>query len=265
MTHIGVLAALEEAGIPIDMMAGTSSGAIVAVGACAGKTAAQIAAFARRFSWLRLLRPVWPRRGLASFAGLRMMLERELGPIDLCDLALPCVVAVTDLFSGQPVYLQSGPLAQAVQASCSVPGFVEPLRWGDWLLAEGGLTDMLPVGPLRRLGADYVIGVDIFAFKLRRFLGPLGYLFGGLEIALQRAGGGTDDADCLIRPDLSGWTYMRFGRADAMIALGYEAARVQIPNIRRDLGLDTPSQAPIDLGAQRDLQPALQPAVHPIP
>lgn len=108
---------------------------------------------------------------------------------------------------------------------------------------------MLPVSILRQMGADYTIGVDIFAFKVRRWLGPLGYLIAGFEIALERSGLGLEDADCCIAPALSGKTYMRFSRRDELFELGRQAALMQLPAILRDLGMDVaaPQATPVDL------------------
>lgn len=242
LAHIGVLEVLVQAGIPIDVVAGTSAGAIVAVGYCSGRGLDEMHHFARRLTWWRIARPVLPKSGLVTFSGLRSLMTAEFGEVDLRDLPVPCVVATTDIDRGEPVYLNTGPATLAVQASCSVPGFVAPVAWEGRRLCEGGIVDMLPVNPLRRMGVDYVIGVDIFVFKLRRFLGPLGYGLGGIEIALERAGGGLGSADCLIAPDLSGMTYLRFSRREALIERGRQAARKMLPVLCRDLGIEPPAE-----------------------
>ncbi len=101
---------------------------------------------------------------------------------------------------------------------------------------------MLPVSILRQMGADYVIGVDVFAHKVRRWLGPLGYLIGGFEITLERSGLGVVQADCGITPALAGKTYMRFSRRDELFELGRQAALAKLPVILRDLGMDEAAQ-----------------------
>jgi NTE family protein len=252
LAHVGVLEALEEAGIPIDFVSGTSAGAIIAACFAAGIDAVKLKQLARRFTWPRLLRPVWPKRGLVSFAGLRQLLIRYLGDLAIEDLKLPLVIATTDIERGEPVYLRQGPLALAVQASCSVPGFVSPVEWQGRWLAEGAMSDMVPVSILRQIGADYVIGVDIFTHKIRHRLGPLGYLIGGFEIALERSGLGLVQADCCITPALAGNTYLRFSRREELFELGRQAALAQLPAILSDLGMDEaargkPQPAPVDV------------------
>lgn len=256
LAHVGVLSVLEEAGIPIDYISGTSAGAIVAACFGAGMDSRQLKEYAWKFNWWRLVRPVWPIRGLVSFAGLRQLLTQGLGDLEIQDLKLPCVIAATDIERGEPVYLRRGPLALAVQASCSVPGFVAPVQWQGRWLAEGAVTDMLPAAILRQMGAEYVIGVDLFAFKIRRWLGPLGYLLAGFEIALERSGLGLRQADCCIAPALAGKTYLRFSRREELYELGRQAALERLPDILRDLGMDQETPA-----VDRLIQPEAEPSI----
>ncbi len=93
------------------------------------------------------------------------------------------------------------------------------------------MSDTVPVAALRRMGAEYVIGVDIFSSALRPHLGPPGMGITALEILLQRAGGGIEKADCLIRPQLDGLSYLRFGLRKKFIALGEQATREKLPEI----------------------------------
>ena len=247
MGHVGVLSVLKEANIPIDIVSGTSAGAIVAACFCSGMEPEQLKEYAWSFTWWRLLRPVWPVRGFVSFAGMTQLLVRQLGDRQIEDLEIPCIIATTDIERGEPVYLRQGSLALAVQASCSVPGLVTPVQWQGRWLSEGAISDMLPAEILRQVGADYVIGVDIFAFKIRHWLGPLGYLLAGLEIALERSGLGLDEADCRISPDLAGKTYLRFSKRDELYELGRQAALSKLPEILQALEMDdnTPTAQPL--------------------
>jgi NTE family protein len=238
LAHVGVMAVLEEAGIPIDFVSGTSAGAIVASAIAAGYNARQLQEFAARLSWRRLARPIWPRRGLVSFEPLEGWLKGDFGDLDFRDLKLPCVIVATDMERGEPVWLCEGKVAPAVHASCCVPGFVAPKELNGRILGEGGLSNMLPVDVLHQMGADYVIGVDVFAFKVRRSLGALGYGLAGLEILLERSGGGLADADLLVTPRLEGMTYLRFSKRQEFYRLGRQATLDKLADIRRDLDLE---------------------------
>ncbi len=238
LAHLGVLAVLEQAGIPIDFISGTSAGSIIGATYSAGASIETIKAFAMNLRWWHVARPVWPAQGLVSFDKMSEWLVEKIGDLEFSDLKTPYAAVATDLESGLPVKLHTGRLAPAVQASCSVPGLVRPVRLDGRLLGDGSLSNTIPVSILREMGADYVIGVDIFRPAIRRRLGPLGMGFTALEILVERAGGGIDQADCLIAPKLAGKTYFRFSKKEELYALGWEAAQEKLPEIRSALGLD---------------------------
>jgi NTE family protein len=104
------------------------------------------------------------------------------------------------------------------------------------MLVDGGVTDNIPADVARLLGADYVIGVDIFTPALRRRLGPLGQGLAAIETLVRHAGKGSNECDCLIVPQMSGRSYFKFTDYQQLIALGEEAARRALPNILNSLG-----------------------------
>jgi len=103
------------------------------------------------------------------------------------------------------------------------------------LLCDGGISDNLPDYAARSLGADYVIGVDVFAPAFRTFLGPAGALLAAVETLVQHAGGGDLDADCLIVPDLVRTSYIRLSKYRDFIEAGEQAAWEMLPTIREAL------------------------------
>ncbi len=237
LAHVAVLKVLAEAGIPIDYVAGTSAGSLVGSTFCAGMSLDAVEQMALRLRWWHIARPVWPSRGFVSFEPMLKWLERQVGKINFEDLKIPFAAVATDLETGHPVTLCRGPLGPAIQASCSVPGLVAPVEIGGRLLGDGSVSNTIPVDVLREMGADYVIGVDIFANAMRPRWGPFGMAFNALEILIERAGGGIDQADCLISPKLSGQTYFRFSRREEFLLLGEQAARDRVERIRQDLEL----------------------------
>lgn len=235
--HVGALAALEQGGVPIDCLAGTSAGAIVAALYCAGMRLDQVYGYLARMSWWLFARPVWPRRGLFSFAPLERWLAGLIGEVTFDQLQRPLAVVATDLSLGEPVVLTQGQVARAVHASCAVPGFVEPVEHeGRWLF-DGGSSNNLPGKAVRSLGADYVIGVDLFRPHIRPGLGPFAFSLAAMENFVRRSGGGLDACDALIVPDLAGATYLRFSQRERFVELGRKAAEAQVPVIRAALGL----------------------------
>ena len=146
-------------------------------------------------------------------------------------------------------------MARAVQASCSVPFFVAPVEIDGRMYVDGGISDMIPVSILRKMGADYIIAVDIFIPKIRRSLGPIGYGLAAVETLLERAGGGIAQADCLIAPDLKGKSYLRFSKYQEMYQLGRDAAQEQLACIRRDLDMQAFYELPGRAGSDLFVKP----------
>jgi NTE family protein len=235
LAHIGVLAVLQQAGIPIDYVAGTSAGSLVGASFCAGMSIEAILDFAVKMRWWHIARPVLPVQGFVSFEPMERWIMSELGDLTFADLRIPFTAVATDLNSGESVILNDGRLAPAVRASCTVPGLVTPLELDGKLLGDGSLSNTVPVSILRAMGADYVIGVDIFTSSIRRRWGPLGLGFAALEILIQRAGGGITQADCVITPNLAGATYFRFSKKEHLMEQGEKAAREKVDCIRQAL------------------------------
>jgi len=235
LAHIGVLSVLKEAGIPIDFIAGTSMGAMIGAAYCAGLEIPQLLENAENTGWWQFSRPTWPRHGLLSFEKMEHWITDMIGDVDIRDLSIPFAAVATDIETGERVILHEGQVGKVVRASCSVPGIVTPFEYQGRLLCDGGISDNLPDFAARSLGADYVIGVDVFAPAFRPFLGPAGALLAALETLVQHAGGGDLDADCLIIPDLVGTSFVRLSKHKEIIKAGKRAAREMLPSIQADL------------------------------
>ena len=168
-------------------------------------------------------------------------LVRTLGDICFEDLKLPFAAVATDLEAGQPITLREGRLAPAIRGSCGVPGLVVPLRLNGHLLCDGGISDNLPVSVARALGAEYVIGVNLFDPIIPRPRNMFTLGFAAIETMVRRAGGGVDSADCLISPDLIGSTYIRMSKRQELMAKGEAATEAQLECIREALRSGRPA------------------------
>jgi NTE family protein len=235
LAHIGVLSVLEENDIPIDAIAGTSMGGMIGAAYSAGVEVPQLMEIAAETGWLDISRPKWPRHGLLSFAKMEQWITDLVGDIDVRDLPIPFAAVATDIETGERVILREGPLGKVIRASCSVPGFIEPFEFQGRLLSDGGISDNLPDFAARMLGADYVIGVDVFAPAFRSYLGPFGAMLAAIETLVQHAGGGDFDADCLIIPQLVGKSFIRLSKYDELIDAGRQATVDMIPTIKAAL------------------------------
>ena len=231
--HYGVLVALEEAGIPIDVIAGTSAGSIMGALYAAGMALSEIDKHIQQMTWRQGAKFTLSTSGFITLSPLAGWLEAILGELHFEDLAIPFACATTDLLTGESVILNSGRLALAVQASCSIPGIVAPVLHNGRLLCDGGITNNVPVSLARQLGADYVIGVDIFEPTLKWPYGPLGHGLAAIEIMVGQAGNGTQTADCLITPNLKGRSYVHFSQRQELIEEGRQAAQQCLPAIKQ--------------------------------
>lgn len=235
IAHIGVLSVLEEAGIPIDVIAGTSMGAIIGSAYSAGLSITDLRAIASRTGWSDVTKLRLSTDGLICFQKMEEWIEDTVGDFDVRDLAIPFAAVASDLVTGERVVLWCGRLATAIRASSSVPGFAAPVDWDGRRLVDGGVTDNVPGDVARMLGADYVIGVDVFMAAFRRVLGPLGQGLAAVETLVRHAGQGPDECDRMIVPHLAGASYFHFSHYETLIALGEAAAREKLPLIQADL------------------------------
>lgn len=238
--HLGVLRVLEREKIPIDVVAGVSAGSVVGSLLCAGVKPEDMVYALGDFNWLKIASMAWSVHGLLSFAKMEGFLTQWIGDVWFSDLQKPFAVGTTDLLTGRPVIFTTGRVATLVRASCSIPGLVVPLEYGNYWLADGGISCNLPAQAARALGADVVIGVDLLKPHVRKNLGVPGIASTALEIMVRHSGGGLDGADVALSPALDNKTYSRFSRAQEMISLGEQAAEAAMPLIRMALGQTTP-------------------------
>ncbi len=158
--HIGVLEALQEAGVPIDAIAGTSVGAVVGSMWALGFAPDAIE---RRLGETRhhAVRPALPWRSVLRGDGIAGHIRRTAAGGRFEDTITPFAVVTVDLQSGREIVFRSGPLWEPVLASSSIPGVYPPVRIGDRWLVDGGLLDPVPAAAAAALGADVILGVKL--------------------------------------------------------------------------------------------------------
>lgn len=156
--HIGVLRALEETGVEVDVIAGTSLGAILGALYAHGYDAEDLGTLASSVKWRDIV-DLSLQGGLIKGEKLRQFLSTYLPP-NFEDLAKPLAVTTTDVESGEEVILFEGDLVSAVRASSSYPGAFQPVELKGRTLADGGIVNNLPVEAAALLGATYTIASD---------------------------------------------------------------------------------------------------------
>ena len=233
--HLGVIDVLVREGIPIDYVAGTSVGSVIGAAFCTGMSLDEIFALSKKINWLRIVRPHWGIEGIVSFRGIRTLIDEMFSTPTFEELKIPFAVVTTDIDADTAMVLSQGKVGPAVEASCSVSGLVAPVSWNGKRLADGIFVNAVPVSVVQEMGADYVIGVDVFKPLIRPYWGFLSQIINAFEIVLRHSGGGLESANCLISPSIGGFTYLRFSKRNELIELGRQAAESKMPEIKQAL------------------------------
>jgi NTE family protein len=255
LAHVGVIQVLEEAGVPISAIAGTSMGAYVGSLYAAGlhypdlyKLAAEIP---DRRTLLRLLDPVIPpTAGLIKGEKMRHHLERTLGHLTFSELPIPLYIAATNLDTLSPTVFDSGPVAEAVHASAAIPGVFAPVTIAGQRYTDGGAAAPLPVTLLReRSNVDYIIAVNVVPHHsppppVKSRWNPCRWLnllaagnvldtFNRALMSAQRQLVAKESAcaDVVIRPEVAGSKWYDYEHFEHYIRAGREAARAALPQI----------------------------------
>ena len=236
--HVGVLRALAEHNIRIDCIAGTSAGAIVGGALAAGMSLDDIEEFGRKLRWRDIGRVTMSRLGIQSNERLEQYLRARLPVSRFEDLSIPFAAVATDLKTGAAVIMRDeGDLPFAIRASCAIPGWYVPVidEQGRQLV-DGGLVAVIPATVARSLGADIVIAVDVNGAG-STFIGStssvIGVLFQSMMVVQKTASHyQLRSADLVIQPKVGNIRWDEIGRADELIARGYEAALESIPQLQ---------------------------------
>lgn len=243
IAHIGVLEVLEEEKIPIDCIAGTSAGAIAGGLYAAGMSTAEMREAVIHLNWLEIASLSLPVMGLLNFdraaSWIDDLLKERARTFE--ELSMPFAAVAADIVRGEPVAIIRGKLSAALRASSSVPGIFTPTRLGERLLVDGGTLNNLPVSVARRLGADYVIAVDLL---------PPGSVGGkepanvmeltvmSLYMLMRSTHNEGAQADRVILPSIGHVSLFDLGAQEELIEAGRAAAQLVVPKIRRDLEME---------------------------
>jgi len=267
MAHVGVIKVLEEAGIPIDMVMGTSMGSIVAGLYAAGYSPDQMKQIVTGIDWNSVFmdsaataddryeyekrngyaaRLGFNKSGLALgegvFSGQNVLTLftkltlHNLATRDFDDYPVPYRAVAADIANGEKIVFSKGSLAEAMRSSMSIPGVFKPYIVDGRQLVDGGIVDNLPVDLAKEMGADIVIAVesrgssDKSQESLNNAVAIAGQTF-SLFIEQNMTPNRTQ-ADLLIKPDLSQYTTMSYGDAKGIIDQGEKCAREVLPQIK---------------------------------
>jgi NTE family protein len=225
--HVGVLKAIEENGIEISYITGTSIGAFVAAFYAFNKKSVDIQKIASELKWMDISGLSLSRFGLLSNEKMGKLITSHIGDVNLEDADIPLAMIATDIVSGEKVALKKGPVAKASMASTSIPGIFSPVEWDNKLLVDGGIVENVPIQTVKDMGADYVIGVDLNArHAYDKPKNILDVLLNGFHFMMMTAAKlQTENADLLITPDLSSFNRTDTEQVDELMEQGYKDAK----------------------------------------
>ncbi len=243
IAHIGVLDVFDQHKIPVDCIAGTSAGAIVGGMYAAGLSPKRMEELIRKTSWLEIASFSLPKLGLLNYDRVTQWIEDCLQdhPATFADLSIRFAAVAADIVTGELVAITDGKLSDALRASSSVPGILSPTRLNNHLLVDGGILNNLPVSVTRRLGADYVIAVDLLPPGTVGGRDPhnvMDLMITALYMLMRSTHNDGARADRVVLPLINHVNLFDLGKVDELLDAGRAAAEKAIPLIKADLGLD---------------------------
>ena len=248
LAHLGVMKVLQAAGIPIDIIAGTSAGAFFGILAALGWDNNRLDEFAHEIQTFNTLRN-WdfnlpPRAGLLKGVKAREIIARMVDNKRFEDLDIPFYCVAADVLTGEEVILNTGDLADAIRASLSIPGIANPWKVNDQYLIDGAFVDPIPAKLLREKGADIVIASSVIqplsqaaqplnghhAEKVPHFLKIITNIQNIVEEQLVESQ--QEAIDVLIHTKVRVNHALDFDNAPDIVAAGEEAAREKLQAIQ---------------------------------
>ena len=231
--HLGILKAIDEAGIKINMVTGTSAGAIVGVFYCSGFSPDSIMSIIRETKLIKYVRPAISTSGLLKLENIIAVFKKYIKDDTFDALKIPLIVAATNVKKGINSFLHDGPLIHSVLASCAVPVIFKPIELDGEFYIDGGILNNLPVEPL--IGhCDIIIGSNCNPIAENYEPGNMRSL---LERSLLMAIGVNtyakkDLCDLFLEPEgLKGYGGFDFSKSEDIFNIGYEYGKTQTKRI----------------------------------
>ncbi len=237
LAHIGVLKILQKNNIPIDYIAGTSMGSLVASLFAVGISPDMIEKLAINLSSSSWVDLTLPKKGLIAGDRIEEMLRLLTKGCNFEDCKIPLKVVATDIQNGEKVIFDKGPIYKGVRASISIPGIFKPVEYENRLLVDGAVVDRLPAALVKEMGADIVIAVDVNSFKpsinVNNIFDVILQTFDIMEREVLKYR--KIDADIILKPDVTEIGSMQFNKVHEGVLAGEESMNKEINKLREIL------------------------------
>ena len=239
LANVGVIKVFEREGIPLDLVVGSSIGALIAAGYCLGIPTYRVEKTCLEFTTAKLTDLSVSRKGFLKGKKLEDLICSFIEGRTFEDTKTPLAVTTTDVETGEEVVFTKGNLEKVLLASCSWPGIFPAIEINGRKLVDGGIRNSIPVKNAHDLGATFVIAVHIgFCVKTTALDNPFQLFIQSIQILgeeLDRYQ--TMNADVIIKPALIDLDQFGFDRAKEAITDGEKAAEEALPEIKKKLGL----------------------------
>ena len=234
IAHIGVLRVLQDEGIPVDLVSGTSVGALIGAAYCSGATLDEMERQGALTKFKDFGRWTISRLGMASNDKLEFYLQRFSSFTYFEELKTPLGIVATDLVRGETVCFTEGEIGPAVRASCAYPGLFLPVEHQGKYMVDGFLTAPVPTAEARGMGAQVVIGVHLEPGLLderpRNTIEVISRSFSIIQT--HSRGVWRSAADVIIEPEVHHFLWDDFQMTPQLVAAGEAATREALPLIR---------------------------------
>lgn len=229
--HLGALKAFEENGIEFDVVAGASIGSVVGAFYSAGYSTTDITELLGRIDFNEIKNPFMINM---DTSGMFKVIDREIGSMNIEELKKPFMAVATELESGEEHVFDSGSVAMALCASSSIPPFFKPVVIDGVRYVDGAFTNSIPADLVRKMGADYVVGIDLSTRDEKPSL--LSRIFPTYKSKVQEPWAkGYENSDAMLHPDLRDFSAIQFWKGNEMYEIGYHHALSFIPKIKEDV------------------------------
>ena len=236
--HIGIIKVLKENNIPIKIVTGTSAGSIVGSMYASGMSPDRLELEAEILGKTDLVDLTLSTSGFIKGEKLQNYINRKVGNRPMQQFPIKFAAVATDFESGKPVVFNVGNAGQAVRASASIPNVFQPVVIGSRKYVDGGLSQPVPVSAAKKMGANFIIAVDISARPAKNVnQGMFSYLDQTFNVMSQTAlRQELGQANVVIKPQvLELGSVGGFDQKQRAIQLGEQAARAALPEIKRKL------------------------------
>lgn len=244
IAHLGVLRVLEENEIPVDFIAGTSVGALIAAAYASGASLDYMESQGVLTTFHDFGRWTLSRYGMATNLRLELFLQRFTSARYFHETKIPLSIVATDLVTGKSVHFTDGEIGPALRASCAYPGLFMPVEYRGHFLADGFLTQAAPAEAVRELGAELVLSVyldpGLLEERPRNTIEVISRSFSIIQQHLVQPW--RMQTDILIEPNVDNVLWHEFSKTPQLVASGRAATEAILPQIKAALQRNQPER-----------------------